>query len=1708
MNQRNGSGVVMLAWADDWSEPRFVSGNEQNISLSAYDASLTQQNVWMVEEMATPYIMLYLNYQGPFEPLIISAPSSLGASMVKATDGRWCIRINRRQDYEVQEQRSPLILVSVESASNPYVIPVQLVNVLDNAPIMTSENYCEIDELQESFTSECLYNVYHADGFERGNILNSSTNEITLEIEDANARDHFEFVPAEDRRPEDPIHNILYFLRVNKKLDYAEKSLFNFVTNVYDLDLTHSFKINTIVKVRNVDSRNPTFIRPFTTQRIMEKEEYRSTVIAIDSDTELNNPICYRLQTANSEYQKYFVIGENSGELTVHPIDRDSEQNELYPFTITAYKCHNPSNETSIEGAIILEDKNDCYPEFDVKPHELQFWENTIMELAFERFFIEDRDLGEHARYTVHLSETVAGSTQETESFAIIPSNGYQKTAFTINVNNAAKLDFEVPERQTFQLHVTAREPIEPSHERLQTITVQLRNWNDEIPKFSQEEYQISVLETIGENHLLATISVTDRDIDDGVSLTALGRIAESLDIVVLPVDMDSGIPSYGFEIKTKVANLFDYDIAKDVIVQLLAEDKLQTDRHEPLHQIFSQLSINVIDVNNKPPQITLPSGTLHIPENSVAETVVIIGEAEAGEIIGTDPDTEADLMFSIDWSSSYGSKSGVRAKAETYQNCFYIAEQRVNRQRTIGTLRVNPDFSSDVDYEMYDTLFLMIRLVDRNQTIMPNEAVAMVTVQIDDENDNAPEFDQDTLTAVRTVKERSDAGVTIGNIIAYDIDGPGNNEMTFSMTPMNSDHQGWMSIDQNGIIRVEGNRTIDCDTPPIEVVLQNVSVADWKWTTSHVFTIVLMDTNNKLPYHDPFPDESRVYKFEKMKSKSTVAVIEGKDQDRDTAYHTVSYEINYRDFSQLQRYFEVDSAGHVYVKENNEPLDRDAGLESIMINVVMVDNAGGYDTQNRVSTNIHLTLLDINDHYPELPDLGAEGSEVSEDAKEGHIMKADLAAIDLDDRLTPNAKINYHIRKVTPGIGTSLFSLENNNEYNATLKAAIDLKGYYGNWTLKIEACDRGSEYEPIIKLPEPAQDNCRTRDYELVINPYNYQAPTIAFPSRNTQLRLKYESLYNGRPLNDTNGSLLGDFTAIDNDGGIFGDVTFTLKSTNEGGKDHEVFRVDKIDRKTGQLVLENALAVQPYPKDYSITVLATDGGDKQTEAPINIVFIDMTGEPAFLEPSFDTDFTENEEGRDERRQLPFAEDPKNAGLPPGVQTNVFYYIDKTFGNASHLFELDSVSNVLRLAVLLDREDIPSHEIRVVATNNENGPPLPIVESSTALLLVRIKVNDVNDNPPVFQQRFYAAGITTNDRVQKPLFRVFAEDPDEDEIIRYEIVAGSIETVGENLQTDTLPFRLDPGSGELTLQQKVQPSQKGYYQFTIIAFDRDDTHNDTVSAKIYIVSESNRVTFVFLNSVDEIDHPDTRDFLSQQLSASYDMECNIDDIDQAVEERQATMSSETDVRTHFIQNNQAVEASTIQRKSSNRTFVTELKTALRTRNLSLQNVPTPEEPLSEVDETLQVILIVVAGALAVLCVILFVAFFVKIRSLNRQLKALSATDFGSISSDRQGKPVRNVPTTNIFSVEGSNPVLNDNEFGRSRGGFYDDLSIQSEESDFMDMDKDMFATKKKEGLSPAFLEHIRQRSLNPLVNATPPQSTAVHQKIDETEDELSHRF
>lgn len=101
---------------------------------------------------------------------------------------------------------------------------------------------------------------------------------------------------------------------------------------------------------------------------------------------------------------------------------------------------------------------------------------------------------------------------------------------------------------------------------------------------------------------------------------------------------------------------------------------------------------------------------------------------------------------------------------------------------RAIGILKVNSSFHYNIDYEKFEIVYLSVIVTDLNQEINSNQSTAILTVRIEDENDNPPEFVGDTLTVNRNVVEEAIGGTLIGTINARDIDGPGNNIIQYSM--------------------------------------------------------------------------------------------------------------------------------------------------------------------------------------------------------------------------------------------------------------------------------------------------------------------------------------------------------------------------------------------------------------------------------------------------------------------------------------------------------------------------------------------------------------------------------------------------------------------------------------------------------------------------------------------------------------------------------------------------------------------------------------------------------------------------------------------------------------------------------------------------------------------------------------------------------------
>jgi hypothetical protein len=194
----------------------------------------------------------------------------------------------------------------------------------------------------------------------------------------------------------------------------------------------------------------------------------------------------------------------------------------------------------------------------------------------------------------------------------------------------------------------------------------------------------------------------------------------------------------------------------------------------------------------------------------------------------------------------------------------------------------------------------------------------------------------------------------------------------------------------------------------------------------------------------------------------------------------------------------------------------------------------------------------------------------------------------------------------------------------------------------------------------------------------------------------------------------------------------------------------------------------------------------------------------------------------------------------------------------------------------------------------------------SQNSLLIVEITVNDVNDNPPKFQYANYAVGVSEQDNLGKILVTLFALDPDLDDLVTYSLL--SVVATGENLaDVKDSAFVVNRLTGALTLNFRVQANMKGFFELEVEARDLVD-HTDKASVKIYLVAEANRVTFVFLNEVDSVRGVDQQR-LAEIFSSAYEASCIIDEI-QATSVDGVAQQRLTDLRVHFVRNDEALEA------------------------------------------------------------------------------------------------------------------------------------------------------------------------------------------------------
>ncbi|XP_013167274.1 PREDICTED: cadherin-23-like isoform X1 [Papilio xuthus] len=1581
------------------------------------------QIIYMEEEIEGEVPIAVINYNGtqvPFIASFLSGSFNLLGPAIRKEDDKWFLYITQRQDYETPGMQRYMFNVRVDGEPLIAGVTLQIVNIDDNDPIIQAFDACRVPELGDPGLTECVYQVTDADG-------EISTRFMTFEI-DSDRGDEKIFYIQGDNIPNE-WYRMTMTVGLNTSLNFETNALHVFRVTAYD-SLPNSHTVTLMVQVVNVEHRPPRWIEIFAVQQFDEKTEQKFNVLAIDGDTDINRPIYYRLVTQPED--TFFNIttiegGREGAVFHVSPIDRDELQREVFQLSIVAYKENNESLYVVANVVIIVNDINDQRPEPLFKEYSIDIMEETPMTLNIEHLGFHDRDLGQNAQYSVHL-ESVS-PPDAAKAFYIAPEVGYQKQEFIMGTLNHSMLDFEVPEYQNITLRVIATDLNRTDFVGVATVNINLINWNDEEPIFEQDAQTVTFNETEGSGFYVATVLAKDRDIDDKVVHSLMGNAGQFLNI-----DNATGA------IHVAINDAFDYHRQSELFVQVRADDTLG----EPYHTTTSQLIIRLIDINNTPPSLRLPRGSPRIEEN-VPEGTEITREIQA-----TDPDTTAELRFEIDWTTSYATKQGRETDAREYHNCVAIETlypDESNRGEARGRVvvrEIRPNVT--LDFEEFEVLYLTVRVRDINTEIGVDYDELTFTVIIVDMNDNPPVWSENSLTQELRVRENSGTGIVIGSVLATDIDGPLYNQVRYTIVPRNNTLEDLVKIDfYTGQLSVDKPGAIDADIPPTHYLYYTIIASDrcyepipedcppdpTYWDTEGNITIYIIDTNNKTPRAETEEFDVVVYVYENATSGDDIVYLVSSDDDRDEMYNTVRYQINYGVNVRLRSFFSVDlDSGRLYVNyTTEETLDRDGDepMHTIFLNLIDNFYSEGDGNRNQNTTTVEVILLDVNDNAPELPEPHELSWSVLENLAKGVRLEPDIYAPDRDEPDTDNSRVGYAILNLTITNRDlplpRLFNMIQIQNVTGELETAMDLKGYWGTYSIHILAYDHG----------HPQQSS--EEHYDLVIRPYNFHEPVFLFPQHATTVRLARERAMVNGMLVLVNGEFLHRVTATDEDGLHAGIVTFSVVGNAEA-ENH--FHVVNDGENTGTLMLKQLFTEDT--KEFQVSIRATDGGTEPgplfTDSTLNIIFVPTQGEPVFSVSTAHATFFEKEGGLEESQQLPLAEDPKNYRCTDDCHVIYYRIVD---GNQGGHFQLNAQDNILRVVRELDRNTSAEHTLLVAASNSPTGGS--ILPGST--LTVSITVREANPRP-IFVRSLYTAGISTLDTINRELLTLQATHS-EGATITYTILNETMQVDPSLEAVRGTAFVLNPTSGVLTLNMQPTASMHGMFQFQVLATDTEGA-TDTANVKIYLISSMNRVFFIFVNTLEQIEKH--KDFIAQTFSIGFSMTCNVDQVVPATESSGVALDDLTEVRAHFIRDNTPVTTDVIEELRSDTTLLRTVQTTLNTELLVLRDLVTGDSPTltPAAGRNAVYVLAGLCALLALICLVLLITFFVKSRALKRRLEALSMTKYGSQDSglNRAGLAA---PGTNKHATEGSNPIWNE----AIKAPDFDAISGDSDDSDLI---------------------------------------------------------
>uniref|UniRef100_A0A674E8H8 Protocadherin-16 n=1 Tax=Salmo trutta TaxID=8032 RepID=A0A674E8H8_SALTR len=431
------------------------------------------------------------------------------------------------------------------------------------------------------------------------------------------------------------------------------------------------------------------------------------------NDVDSGPALSYTLHLDPSSQGVFGIHRYGGGVSLTAPLDY--EEKTWYTLTVMATDS---KHQTEANLTILVEDVNDNAPTFTQDLYQMTLAEHSPAGSAVVTVTATDRDSGDNGRVTYR----VMSSTRDI--FYIDPSNG------TLFITQQAEFNSENP---SILVVIESRDMGTPALSSIATVQVQVTDVNDNAPVFHQSEYRATVSEDGLPGSTILTLEATDGDASRdncGFDFTiASGNAGNAFQIESSVRFLEGrGFQTVGSVVLTGEG--LDFEAVSSYNLTVVVSDRGVPQRSSAVSALIS-----VTDTNDNPPAFSRAEYSVVLSEGTAAGTEVL-------SLSATDPDSSA--VGKVQYLISSGDETGM----------FQV-------DRWTGALRLQ----RPLDNERQAYHVIIVQASDGQG----HYALAPVTVEVKDINDNRPYFPLPVLTA--SVRENQPHNTLVTMLHAIDQD-------------------------------------------------------------------------------------------------------------------------------------------------------------------------------------------------------------------------------------------------------------------------------------------------------------------------------------------------------------------------------------------------------------------------------------------------------------------------------------------------------------------------------------------------------------------------------------------------------------------------------------------------------------------------------------------------------------------------------------------------------------------------------------------------------------------------------------------------------------------------------------------------------------------------------------------------------------------------